>query len=96
MADCRFATDDEDVAGEVPIFDMTGYTLRHVARTALSTLRIYMKFIQEAHPVRIKQIHILNVPSYLDKVMSVVKPFIKGELFKLVGWRGEVGVNIFF
>uniref|UniRef100_A0A034WJZ8 Alpha-tocopherol transfer protein n=1 Tax=Bactrocera dorsalis TaxID=27457 RepID=A0A034WJZ8_BACDO len=86
MADLRFVLPDEAgmCDGEVPIFDMAGYSLRHVARTVLSSLRVYMKFVQEAHPVRLKAIHVLNCPSYLDKVLTVVKPFIKSEVFKLI------------
>lgn len=90
MADCRFAVDEEDVDGEIPIFDMSGYSLRHLTKTVLSSLRIYMKFVQEAHPVRIKQIHVLNSPSYLDKVLTVIKPFIKSEVFKLVRENKEL------
>ena len=87
IADCRFATDDfegEMSEGEIPIFDMAGYSLRHLTKTVLSSLRVYMKFVQEAHPVRLKEIHVLNCPSYLDKVLTVIKPFIKSEVFKLV------------
>lgn len=87
VADCRFITDDSDAElsdGEIPIFDMHGYSLRHLTKTVLSSLRVYMKFVQEAHPVRLKEIHVLNCPSYLDKVLMVVKPFIKSEVFKLV------------
>ncbi|KAH8420545.1 hypothetical protein KR009_011283 [Drosophila setifemur] len=86
VADCRFATEDEEKMsdGEIPIFDMAGYTLRHLTRTSLGALRAYMKFAQEAHPVRLKEIHVLNCPSFLDKVLTVVKPFIKGEVFKLI------------
>ncbi|XP_067635502.1 alpha-tocopherol transfer protein isoform X2 [Eurosta solidaginis] len=86
MADLRFALTDEAGMsdGEVPIFDMAGYTLRHMTRTVFSSLRIYMKFVQDAHPVRLKAIHVLNCPSYLDKVLTVVKPFIKSDVFKLI------------
>lgn len=86
VADVRFATEDQGRLsdGEIPIFDMAGYTLRHLTKTALGALRIYMKFVQEAHPVRLKEIHVLNCPSYVDKVMAVVKPFIKSEVFKLI------------
>ncbi|KAH8289356.1 hypothetical protein KR054_004188 [Drosophila jambulina] len=86
VADCRFATEDKERLsdGEIPIFDMAGYTLRHLTKTALGALRVYMKFVQEAHPVRLKGIHVLNCPSYVDKVMAVVKPFIKSEVFKLI------------
>ncbi|XP_017055125.1 alpha-tocopherol transfer protein [Drosophila ficusphila] len=86
VADCRFATEDEErlSEGEIPIFDMAGYTLRHLTKTALGALRVYMKFVQEAHPVRLKEIHVLNCPLFVDKVMAVVKPFIKSEVFKLI------------
>ncbi|ALC48685.1 CG3823, partial [Drosophila busckii] len=86
VADCRFATEQEARLsdGEIPIFDMAGYTLRHLTRTSLQALRVYMKFVQEAHPVRLKAIHVLNCPSFLDKVLTVVKPFIKSEVFKLI------------
>lgn len=84
MADCRFGIEHELSDCEVPIFDMNGYTLRHLTKTVLGVLRIYMKFVQEAHPVRIRQIHVINCPSYLDKVMMVAKPFIKAEVLKLV------------
>ncbi|KAH8245726.1 hypothetical protein KR038_001220 [Drosophila bunnanda] len=86
MADCRFAVEDKERLsdGEIPIFDMAGYTLRHLTKTALGALRVYMKFVQEAHPVRLKEIHVLNCPSFVDKVMAVVKPFIKSEVFKLI------------
>ncbi|KRF80753.1 alpha-tocopherol transfer protein isoform X8 [Drosophila virilis] len=86
VADCRFATETDGRLsdGEIPIFDMAGYTLRHLTKTVLSSLRVYMKFVQEAHPVRLKEVHVLNCPSYLDKVLTVVKPFIKSEVFKLI------------
>ncbi|XP_023166880.1 alpha-tocopherol transfer protein-like [Drosophila hydei] len=86
VADCRFATETDGRLsdGEIPIFDMAGYSLRHLTKTVLSSLRVYMKFVQEAHPVRLKEIHVLNCPSYLDKVLTVVKPFIKSEVFKLI------------
>ncbi|XP_030380712.1 alpha-tocopherol transfer protein [Scaptodrosophila lebanonensis] len=86
VADCRFALESDDrlSEGEIPIFDMAGYTLRHLTKTVLSSLRVYMKFVQEAHPVRLKEVHVLNCPSYLDKVLTVVKPFIKSDVFKLI------------
>ncbi|EDW06512.1 alpha-tocopherol transfer protein-like isoform X1 [Drosophila mojavensis] len=86
VADCRFATETDGRLsdGEIPIFDMAGYSLRHITKTVLSSLRVYMKFVQEAHPVRLKEIHVLNCPSFLDKVLAIVKPFIKSEVFKLI------------
>lgn len=96
VSDCRFNMYDGNVSteghletfasGEVQIFDMNGYTLKHLSKMTFSTLRIYMAFLQEALPVHLKAIHIINCPSYLDKVVSIMKPFISREVFKLVNY----------
>ena len=59
-ADYRFSLCDEKLPfgvndGDVPIFDMAGFSYRHLAKLSLSTIRCYMKFTQEAFPVRLKQ-----------------------------------------
>ncbi|KAH8414705.1 hypothetical protein KR215_000833 [Drosophila sulfurigaster] len=90
VTDCRFITPDDaaqpDVlsVGEVQIFDMKGTTMRHISRLTISTLRAYVKFLQLAFPVRLKAIHMVNCPTYLDRIVSVVKPFISEEVFKLI------------
>lgn len=86
VADVRLVTKDKNGLsdGEIPIFDMAGFSLRHLTKLVLSSMRIYMKYTQEAHPVRLKQIHVINCSSYLDRILSIVKPFIKSEVFKLV------------
>ncbi|XP_065724003.2 alpha-tocopherol transfer protein-like isoform X1 [Drosophila suzukii] len=90
VSDCRFVMPDDaknpDVLseGEVQIFDMKGTTMRHISRLTISTLRAYIKFLQLAYPVRLRAIHMINCPSYLDRIVSVVKPFISEEVFKLI------------
>lgn len=48
VADTRFAMDNTISSGDVPIFDMKGFSLKHITKTlrALSVLRIYMNFTQ--------------------------------------------------
>lgn len=46
VADLRMYTDFEESDGEVPIFDMAGYTLRHLTKINLSILRKYMAYTQ--------------------------------------------------
>lgn len=70
--------------GEVPVFDMAGFTMRHLTCVVLSVLRIYMKYTQEAHPVRLRQIHVINVASYVDKIMALVRPFMRKEVQRVV------------
>lgn len=46
VADTRVRLDPELGEGEVPIFDMTGYTLKHLTRLPLPSLRKYMQYSQ--------------------------------------------------
>lgn len=71
--------------GEVPIFDMEGLSLMHFPRLVLSTLRLYMRYTQEAHPALVKQVHVINCSAFLDRCLSIVRPLIRSEVFKTVG-----------
>lgn len=51
MADLRLVSPDphpEKLAdGEVPIFDMAGFTIWHALKINFSTLKLYFKYVQE-------------------------------------------------
>jgi len=80
VGDTRVKTETSIPNGEVIIFDMKGYTFRHLTKVVLPSLRKYMQYSQEAHPVRLRQIHIINVSSILDKTMALIKPLMKPEV----------------
>uniref|UniRef100_A0A1B6DYJ3 CRAL-TRIO domain-containing protein n=1 Tax=Clastoptera arizonana TaxID=38151 RepID=A0A1B6DYJ3_9HEMI len=80
IGETRLRKETEKVEGEVPIFDMTGYSLRHLTRIPLPLLRKYMQYSQEAHPVKLMQIHIINAVPLLDKVLTLIRPFMKSEV----------------
>lgn len=80
VADVRILSEGSIPAGDVPIFDLQGVSLRHLTRVVLPSLRKYMQYFQEAHPVKLKHIHIINVPPIMDRIMSLVKPFTRKEV----------------
>lgn len=84
MADLRIYLEDDQSTGDIPIFDMANVTLKHLTRVSLPVLRKYMQYTQEAHPIKLKQIHVLNTAPFLDKCLSLVKPFMKKEVANLV------------
>lgn len=79
-ADIRLYTTEEVWAdGEIPVFDMTNITLRHFTRIVFSTMRLFLKYSQDAHPVHVQQVHIVNCSSLASRVMSIIKPFLNPE-----------------
>lgn len=48
VADVRLKTADPNglTDGEIPIFDMAGFSVKHLTKVVLSTLRTYMKYTQ--------------------------------------------------
>lgn len=80
-ADIRLATLDEIWAdGEIPIFDMTNTSWRHLMKVVLSTCRLFMRYNQEAHPVTVRQVHIVNCNGIINAVLSILKPMLKAEV----------------
>lgn len=91
-ADHRFSFVDDDLpnkinAGDIPVFDMHGLTYRHLTKLTLSTLRCYMKFTQEAFPVRLQEIHLINCSSVLSKLLTILKPFMKARVSKMLNYH---------
>ncbi|KAF6207948.1 hypothetical protein GE061_016397 [Apolygus lucorum] len=84
VGDTRVKTEQTIPKGDVVIFDMKGYQLKHLTRVNLLSLRKYMQYTQEAHPVKLKQIHVVNVSGILDRTLMVAKPFIKSDVFGMV------------
>lgn len=82
--------DDAYIAdGDVQIVDIDGYTMRHLAYISIFVLRVYMKFVQEAYPSRLRAIHIINCPSFLDRMMAMMKPFIRDEVYQMVTYKAN-------
>lgn len=82
-------SEDGIVNGYVVIFDMKGITLGHFARisTCMNAIKKFMIYIQECHPVRLKSVHVINTPPFIDIFMNVVKPLINTEMMQLLNFH---------
>lgn len=49
---------------------------------------------QEAIPIRLKQVHVINAPAYIGKLFAICKPFLKAEVAKLVWYIHIILVDI--
>lgn len=76
----------EDILAEgyIVVFDMKGVRLGHLTRIQLGPLRAFMNYIQEAHPARLKKIHIVHTSAIINQIMLLVKPLIKSDMLSLL------------
>jgi hypothetical protein len=81
--DCVLS-EDGLAEGYIVVFDMKGVSIGHLARVSLPALKAFMFYIQDAHPARLKAIHVLNTASWIHHIMRIVVPLIKSELLSMV------------
>ncbi|XP_034237513.1 alpha-tocopherol transfer protein-like [Thrips palmi] len=82
-------SEDGVIPGYVVVFDMRGITLSHLGVVTLSGIRKFMHYIQECHPCRLKAIHVINTVKWFDKVLALIKPFVKSELLQMISMHGD-------
>uniref|UniRef100_A0A1B6LYR8 CRAL-TRIO domain-containing protein n=2 Tax=Graphocephala atropunctata TaxID=36148 RepID=A0A1B6LYR8_9HEMI len=78
-ADIRMV-EESLIAGDVFVFDVGHLSLAHIAKLATPLIKSALYCAQEAYPQRLKEIHMLNAPPYVDKVVNVYKMFMKEKI----------------
>ncbi|XP_059479703.1 alpha-tocopherol transfer protein-like [Neocloeon triangulifer] len=71
----------EDIcSGDILVYDLNGSSLSHLAQLTLPLVRKFMICGQSAYPVRLREVHLVNAPSFLDKILALFKPLMKDKL----------------
>uniref|UniRef100_A0A1A9VEW2 CRAL-TRIO domain-containing protein n=1 Tax=Glossina austeni TaxID=7395 RepID=A0A1A9VEW2_GLOAU len=76
--------------GYVVIIDQTGFTLGHLSRMNVMVLKKAFYYLQEALPIQLKGVHIINVVPFLDKLLALCSPFIQKELFDILHFHNKL------
>lgn len=71
--------------GLIIVFDLQYMGMRHLMRPSIEGLRAYFRFLQEALPIRLERMVMMNAASYFDMVLTLIKPFMKSEILNKVG-----------
>ncbi|XP_063388491.1 clavesin-1-like [Cydia fagiglandana] len=66
------------------VFDMRTFSLQHLAKMDLHTVQQFMYYLQEAMLVRVTGIHFMNAPVFMDRVLMLIKPFMKKTLMDVL------------
>lgn len=52
----------------------------YIIQKKLSIIYFHLIFLQEAYPVKLKQVHVINISPLVDKIVNFVKPFLKEKI----------------
>ncbi|XP_046737799.1 alpha-tocopherol transfer protein-like isoform X2 [Diprion similis] len=80
IGDIRLAEELIGVAGDVYILDATVATPTHFAKFTPAILKKFLTCVQEAYPVKLKEIHVVNISPLVDTIVNFVKPFLKEKI----------------
>ncbi|VVD02071.1 alpha-tocopherol transfer protein-like isoform X2 [Leptidea sinapis] len=80
---------------DVVVLDAHDISLKFITKFNLSHARKLSKYQEEAIPVRLTQIHVINAPTVIDKIFGLMKPLLKKELTDLIHFHTPNSTTIF-
>jgi len=70
--------------GYVLVLNAKGLSFAHCPITELPSVRRFVQYIQEALPMNIKGIHVINASLVSEKLYFLVRPFLKPSLLEVL------------
>lgn len=80
---------ETQIKGVVVIMDFEGLGMKQVRAFSPSFSFRLLSFIQEAMPLRLKEVHMVKQPFIFNMVWQIFKPFIKEKLGKRIHFHGS-------
>ncbi|XP_077288517.1 alpha-tocopherol transfer protein-like [Arctopsyche grandis] len=80
IGDVRLLEESTGVAGDVYVLDASVATPSHFAKFTPTLVKKFLICVQEAYPVKLKEVHIINISPLVDTIINFVKPFIKEKI----------------
>lgn len=80
--------EDVSVYGVVAIFDMDGVSYGHARQLTTSMIRKAVHSWQDCYPVRVKGLHFINSPIYINVVLNIFRRFMREKMRNRVHVHG--------
>lgn len=80
---------ETQIYGAVVIMDFDGLSMKQVVGLSPSFSMKLLNFIQDAMPLRLKEVHIVKQPFLFNMVWQMFKPFVREKLKKRMFFHGS-------
>lgn len=90
IGDIRLAAEEVGVAGDVYILDASVASVNHLAKITPTIVKKFLVCVQEAYPVKVKEVHVINASPIVDTIISWVKPFLKEKIRNRIHIHTEI------
>lgn len=80
IGDIRLLEEQVGIAGDIYVLDASVATASHFAKFSPTVIKKFLIAVQEAYPVKVKEVHIINVSAIVDTIMNLVRPFVKEKI----------------
>lgn len=70
--------------GAIFLFDMKNVGLMHLTRVNLGSIKKFFTYLQDCVPGKLRAIHVVNSVYFIDKILTMIKPFVKAEILNCV------------
>lgn len=72
--------EETPVASDIFVLDGTNFTALHCTKFINLSLKKVLTAARIAYPLRISQVHIVNAPSFAEKMLAIVKPYMHEKI----------------
>ncbi|XP_041971974.1 alpha-tocopherol transfer protein-like [Aricia agestis] len=90
IGDVRLIEEREGVAGDIYVLDGTMLGPSLLGRLSPTVIKKFMICVQEAYPVKLKEVHVINTSPIVERLVNFVKPYLKEKIRKRIFIHKEV------
>ncbi|XP_050075280.1 alpha-tocopherol transfer protein-like [Anopheles maculipalpis] len=76
--------------GHIMLTDMQGMHLGHMTKLNMGASKKHMFYVQEALPIRLKQIHFVNVVPFMNRIMFLMRPFLRKDVQEMINMHVDI------
>ena len=84
LGDVRLKVEEVGVLGDVYVLDASVALMKHFIKVSPTIVKKFFICVQEAYPVKLKEVHIINATPLVDFIIRWLSPFLKEKIRKRI------------